>query len=1137
MSVQFLIGRAGSGKTSRLFEEIVRRAGGDPLGPPIYWLLPKQATFQVERRLAVESGLPGLCRVLVLSFDQFGEMIRQQCGGIAIPQINAYGRQMILGHLLRVHQNELRFFRSVARQPGLAARLDEAFTEFDRAGRSAADLDSATGTAPDPFDPYSAKLHDLRLMYAKYEDYLGQDRLDPHRRLTQILGCIEQWPEMKLATVMVDEFLDLAAAERDVLVALARGGANLSISVLVDPESAVTRDPRQSPVDVSLFHRTEQTYRNLWKSFADAGVHLDPPLRLPLSAVGFSETLRLVESEFFGSGTNANISTATDICLIEAPDRRSEVDAVARHIGSLLDAGHRLRDIAVLARDLADYHDAIASSFAEHGLPCFIDRRRPANHHPLIRFARLLPLMANNRWPNEAIIGLCKTGLLGMSAAECDELECYVLHHRIDGAAWVSEEPWNFHVAESRGETSDLPARMNSLRLLVAEKLTPWSAAMGDNASVKDLVEAMLSLFDRCQIQSTLEAWMTSQVLPNDSFQEHERVWTELQKLLQQMSELLGIEVVSPQEFADILETGLERFDLGVTPPTVDQVLVGAIDRTRTPTLKVAILIGWNDGAFPRSPGIHAVLSDTDRDQLGVGGDSVRRLLDEQFLAYFALTRASQKLCISRPLADDSGKRLAPSPYWQRMRELFPSVEPTVVNRDDPTTIATPRQLTTALMKWVETVDEAINPTSLQASLYQWMVTRPPTDTATITRQQAWPALSYRNHAILDAGHIEAIFQSPIDKSIRQIESFAACPFQHFADAVLRLRTPAEASVNGSDMSRLYSEVLGNVIGDMIRAERKWSGPSPRAKPTIRKHAAAVGHKLRDEIMISSARNRYSLERAQTELELTVATQETVAARGDFVPSHVNVNFGTLNPNGLPALAVNTPQGNQVNISGKIARIDLERQDGQTAASVIDYRLGENALPLDRVYHGLSLQLLTYLLVLQANGQSLEGRPLTPAAAFYVKMLRGLEGIDHPSEATPIDQPAFLLKDKMRGVLASSFIRHFDRDLQDGASQIVAAYVKKDGELGNIDKTDVALPTQFAGLLQLVRHRIGELIDRMMSGDIEVKPYRIGDESPCVRCSYRSVCRFDPSVDRYRMFEKMPRTEVLNAVSVEGVDA
>src|SRR5215212_4578679 len=140
MPVTFVIGRAGSGKTARCFSRTIDRMRADPLGPPILWIVPKQATFMAERELTCASGLGAFCRTRVLSFDQLAVEVLAECGGSAVPQVTSLGRQMILGHLLRRLQPRLGFFKSVARQAGLAMELDSTFAEPERSGKSSADL-------------------------------------------------------------------------------------------------------------------------------------------------------------------------------------------------------------------------------------------------------------------------------------------------------------------------------------------------------------------------------------------------------------------------------------------------------------------------------------------------------------------------------------------------------------------------------------------------------------------------------------------------------------------------------------------------------------------------------------------------------------------------------------------------------------------------------------------------------------------------------------------------------------------------------------------------------------------------------------------------------------------------------------
>jgi len=185
MPVTFVIGRAGTGKTARCFGRTVEAMRADPLGPAILWIVPKQATFMAERELTCAGGVGAFCRTRVLSFDQLATEVFAECGGAAVPQVSPLGRQMILGHLLRRLQPRLGFFKSVARQAGLAAELDSTFAELERSGKTSADFSELVAEleAANPADvdggSLAAKLRDVRLLYDAYQSFLGQERLDP----------------------------------------------------------------------------------------------------------------------------------------------------------------------------------------------------------------------------------------------------------------------------------------------------------------------------------------------------------------------------------------------------------------------------------------------------------------------------------------------------------------------------------------------------------------------------------------------------------------------------------------------------------------------------------------------------------------------------------------------------------------------------------------------------------------------------------------------------------------------------------------------------------------------------------------------------------------------------------------------
>ena len=133
--------------------------------------------------------------------------------------------------------------------------------------------------------------------------------------------------------------------------------------------------------------------------------------------------------------------------------------------------------------------------------------------------------------------------------------------------------------------------------------------------------------------------------------------------LLDQIVEMMGTEKLSTELFTGVLGTGLTEMKMALVPPSLDQVLIGGMDRTRTGGVKYAFLLGINDGVLPAQ--FRTMGSDrTGRVQLEDRGLELapsisRRLLDERFLIYNALTSASNQLWVSYPAADDEGKTFA----------------------------------------------------------------------------------------------------------------------------------------------------------------------------------------------------------------------------------------------------------------------------------------------------------------------------------------------------------------------------------------------------------------------------------------------------------------------------------------------
>ncbi len=773
MPVRFILGRAGSGKSHYCRDRIGQLLRERPLGPPIYWLLPRQATFQAERELTCILG--GFSRVRIVSFDQLGKDILTHCGDVGIPEVTPLGRRMVVGHLLRTHQDQLRFYSASARRPGLAAELDSTFGEFERAGISAASLDDFLHRVQPVADIGSSlhdKLHDVRLLLNAYNHYIGQDRLDPQRRLQLVLKRVASCLLLKDAHIFVDDFFDFTEYERKLLTAIAVAGERTEIAMLLDPGSPIVASPRAILDELSLFHRTERAYQSLIRAISEAGAAIEPPLLLTEAKRFRSPELATIDSQLFAlaASSHGEMSDTQSACeLLDAPDARTEVDAVARRIRLAMRDGVRLRDIAVLVRDASDYEELIDASFREHDLDYFLDRRRTAAHHPLLQFVRAALLIARSGWPHDAMMTLLKSGLAGISEDEADQLENYVLLHRIRGSMWASAGAWGFrHDLTRAAADDDLPAPaaattdINEIRMRVVSRLSPFVAAVRPSkpVAVREIITQLFLLLEQFQIRQTLTKWMREAEQSGRLEQrgEHEQIWSELMKLFEHMAELLGDEAMTLTDFLDVLDNGLESFDLALTPPTVDQILVGQIDRTRAPEVKLVFVLGLNEGYFPHAQREDCVLSDSERrvlrkQNIDLDPETERRLLDERLLAYVAFTRASNRLIVTRALSDKGGRPTSPSPFWNELLRLFPTITIDHIPRFSqarPDSIGTPRQLVTALMRWVRRGDSDDASQEPWSALYQWLATYTCCDDAVdVMRFRAWKALSYSNEANL----------------------------------------------------------------------------------------------------------------------------------------------------------------------------------------------------------------------------------------------------------------------------------------------------------------------------------------------------------------------------------------------------
>lgn len=1151
MSVRFVIGRAGSGKTHRCLSAIREELGASAAdGPRLVLLVPEQASLQMERELVCAGDVQAISRAEVLSFRRLTFRIMQQANAPLKPALSPAARAMVLRTIIARLGSRLKYYRRVDRMSGF----------FDRLGQTIGELiDEAVGPegvavvgAVAGDDPRRAeKFADLALIYAAYLEHLGDHRVDASQHLQiarqQLAGC----DYLRGAHLWVDGFAGFTRQEMLLLAEVARRSEHVEITALVDPAYAQQTTTLDDVYPADLFAKTQRTCFRLRAALVDAGLTIDAPVLLDQPPPRFANSGDLAALESSLCGPNAPMVRSTapaDIRLIEAADRRAEARFAVNQVVRMVRSGAgrlRYRDVAFIVRDLEPYHDLLSAALIEHHVPYFIDRRKSANHHPLVEFLRAALAMAIEPYSLEAVRQQLKTGMIELSEADADELENYLLAYGITGRDAWTEGDWTFF-RPRRGQTEPDDAqkqtleRVNRSRRRVIEAVDSFIQFAAVAHGGADWATALRSLLDANSADARISAWAAAADKDGDITlaDQHRQVSIDVAALLEDVATALHDTRMSAAEFASVLEAGLSQMTLGLVPPTVDQVLVGSIERSRHPDLKVVVLLGFNDGVFPRIGADHALLTDEDREALAarnlvVGVSHRQQVLEERLLFYIAATRPSHRLIITWASSDGQGRAQHASPYVATLQQLFPAlaIERTACDGLEPEadSILSVRDLAAGLALAMRVRSES-NLRSRWNDLYE--AARRRIDLAK-QLQPVLASLDYENQAMLSKASVARLFGETYRASVSELETFAACPFQRFAQYGLRLQEREEAQLQATDVGTIHHAILEDFINELVqRGQRLSDLADDDIGPRLERCAQRIGAEREQAGGFSTARDAYLFGRSATDLSLVVRSQRRVAAAGAFRPRAAEATFGY--PDGLPALALTTPKGRRVELRGFIDRVDLAEVGDELLGIVIDYkRTRDKRLDLAHVYHGLSLQLLGYLLVLAERGQTLAGRPIVPVGAFYVSLLSKYQSVDHPDDAPDSEDDADA--PTPRGILNAARIAALDHAAPDERkSKLFKFHRNKDGSLGYIDTHDAAEPKPFAALLANTRQRLGELADRVLDGDIAVSPFRLRDFSPCQWCRMQSVCRFEFGDPGMRHLDALTRSQVFERIQKEG---
>ncbi len=740
----------------------------------------------------------------------------------------------------------------------------------------------------------------------------------------------------------------------------------------------------------------------------------------------YASSLPLFSDEPEGQRTRAAENFRCAILSSFGP--RDEITAAAKEILRLHSRENISFDqIGVVARSLDPYLPWIQEIFAEHRIPIRTSAEQPAVQFPLAKAALLLLNLPLKGYLRSHFIDLVSSPFFNRAlCADGETLRtdlCDLLTRRLGiskgFAEWRRlEREFSQDVAWAKGQDEEedfhkitVPAlQIRLLWNLFSElhrdlETLPREASWSEYASAwKTLLEKYLGVSGEMEPQARSRDDLVKETI------------------LQALERLSGLDVlgvkVSLAHFIETYQYWLERSSIPLTQGDPKGVAVLDAMAARGVPFRALLILGLNEGVFPRTIREDAFLRDRERRVLEtVLGYKVSEKLaafDEEKLLFALLVgAASERLYCFHQRSDETGRVLVPSWYLSELRRALSEandsvleeitiprgiVEKEKVRPFDRNELILPHELAVRLTLKSEDPAPLIGVCSLLPFLYNRGRKALQNMEASARRLGEYDGFLGRRAELWERLSAEGL-------SPTALELYARCPFQFFARQVLgleRLERPEETDGPApSEVGQLVHLILKSFYQELI--ERGYFAGSPRSLD------------IRD-MLKQCVRTAFADYESKNPVGYPVAWETLEEWLTEFLTQAVERDLEELSQSGYRPVALEIESTKRLGsswpgllrklvIRGRMDRIDYEPE--QNRFRVIDYKFktGTHLTAADKdlcrsALTGERLQPPFYLLLGKefATRQGNQDREPEVEADFYLLAPRWQDGPLVPSK-------------------------------------------------------------------------------------------------------------------------------------------
>ena len=382
MSLQFIFGNSGSGKSSYLYRNILKEAAEHPEKNYLV-LVPEQFTMQTQRELVRLEKSHAIMNVDVLSFARLAYRVFDELGKQNLRVLEETGKNLVLRKLAGEQKKNLSVLGGNLNRMGYISEVKSLISELTQYNVSPEKLDTFLETE-DVGETLRLKMQDISVMYHSFSEYLQGQYITSEEVLSLLCDVAEDSNIIKDSVIVFDEFTGFTPIQNQLLRKLLVLSERIIVSVTMD----AGEDFYHCRGEQELFSMSKKTVSVLMKMAEELHVTVEEPVVLSDGKnhrYKNAPSLYFMEQNLFRPYYHKWRQKEDELRIVSLKNPREELHFVAREITKFVrEKQYCYKDIAVVTGDVSLYDNYVDEIFAAYDIPYFLDQTSTILFHPFI---------------------------------------------------------------------------------------------------------------------------------------------------------------------------------------------------------------------------------------------------------------------------------------------------------------------------------------------------------------------------------------------------------------------------------------------------------------------------------------------------------------------------------------------------------------------------------------------------------------------------------------------------------------------------------------------------------------------------------------------------------------------------------